>query len=520
MRQARFCALLLALTLAGAPVPLNLPVLATSAEALFEKAQPETAEASAPLDLELEVGVDQELAGQIDAILNHSRHRRAFWGVDVHSLDEDKIIYSHHSEHSFSPASNAKVFTTAAALDRLGSEFRFRTPVFQEGTLSESGVLAGDLALVGKGDPDLAGSLSNNRNRFTYLDRMAQKVRQAGIRVIEGDIIGDDSYFPYAPYGKGWSSRDLGFHYGAAISALSFSDNVVAVVVRPAPEVGKPVRVSVDPPNAFLRITNRMETSEAGAQNTSRFYNPPGTNRVYLSGQLPVSSRGWTRYLTVDDPAAFTAHVFLQRLRRAGITVKGTARSRHYGDPAPADPGRHLALHESAPLVDLLAQINKNSHNLYAELVLRTLGAEMKGLGTDAAGMEAVYDFLEEAGISRETVSLHDGSGLSRHNLITPRAETLLLRHIFSQPYFPVFLETLARAGRDGTLKSRMRGTAAQSRVYAKTGSLQDVTTLGGYVKTRSEKTLAFSILINNHRFSALTARHAADRICALLAQY
>lgn len=515
-----FLFLLLVLTLVGTPIPLNLPALAVWPEIPVEEPDAESVEPEAGLGRDLPIASKDDVARKIEAILGKPRHRSAFWGVDVYSVEDGEIIYAYNSDQNFSPASNVKVFTTAAALDRFGPEFRFKTRLTSEGWIGDDGIFRGDLALIGEGDPNLAGNLTEGRNPYVFLDSMAQKVREAGIRGIEGDVVGDDSYFPYAPYGRGWIPSDLTQYYGAPVSALSFQDNLIRVVMRPGAKVGQPVRVYFDPQNTALKLVNLAKTVGAEQSSSAYCYRPSGTNRVVVSGVLSSSSRGLVRYVTVDDPALYTANLFLHRLKKAGVKVKGTARSRHFGDTVPARPRRELYVHVSPPLIEIISHVNKESRNLDAEILLRTLGAEVKGLGTDAAGLEVLYAFLKEAGIAPSMVDLRDGSGLSRDNLITPRAETLLLQYVAKQPYFPVFLESLSVAGKDGTLRNRMRRTAADLRVYGKTGSLQNVTTLGGYIKTRSHRTLAFSILINNCQFSAFTARRAMDQICTVLAQY
>ncbi|RPI26148.1 MAG: D-alanyl-D-alanine carboxypeptidase/D-alanyl-D-alanine-endopeptidase, partial [Acidobacteria bacterium] len=216
-------------------------------------------------------------------------------------------------------------------------------------------------------------------------------------------------------------------------------------------------------------------------------------------------------------PALYAARLLRERLVKLGIKVRGIARGRHSGDELGRPPAHLVYLHESPPLLDVISYTNKKSQNLYAEILLRTLGAQVKGTGSDQAGLEVVYDFLGEAGVTSANARLHDGSGLSRYNLITPRAETMLLAHISSKPYFPDFLDTLAISGLDGTLRGRMLNGPAFLRIFAKTGSLQNVTTLGGYVRTNSGKMLSFSIMVNNHSYSSDTAKRAIDQICNLL---
>lgn len=458
----------------------------------------------------------RNLVRQIDRILNRRSYKRASWGIHVHWIEAGEPVYSMSSDLPLSPASNVKIFTTAAALDQLGPDFRFDTRLIAEGRLSADGTLEGNLVLQGDGDPNLSGGLEKKTQPFVYLDRIVRAARDAGIRVVDGDVIGDDSYFVHAPFGKGWTKGDVRHRYGAAVSALSFHDNVLSLAVGPGKKIGDRLRVSFFPSYSFLPFTNRGKTVSRDARKTFAWSGPGKGNRIRMWGDMPVSSRRSWQLIPVDDPALYTATIFWERLRKAGIKVRGRARARHQGESTTTQ-GSEIYVHSSLPLKDIITHVNKRSHNLSAEILLRALGAELAGVGSDEVGLEMVYDFLRAAGVDPDTVDLHDGSGLSRDNLITSRAEVSLLNHLAQQPYFPLFMESLAVAGRDGTLKRRMRRSATRGKVYAKTGSLRNVTSLGGYIRTRSQRTLAFSILVNNHSFNA---KRAADRICEALARY
>ena len=462
----------------------------------------------------------QKLVKEIDRILAHRLFRKGFWGVDVQSVEDGNVFYSRNSFKYFIPASNVKLFTTAAALNRLGPDFRFRTRLNYEGQLSERGILKGNLILVGGGDPNLASSQLLQGPGFAHLDRMVRRVREAGVRVIEGHVIGDDSLFPYAPYGRGWNLSDLEHQYAPAVSALSFHDNLMAVVARPGSRTGQPISLISHPPNSLFKFVNLGMTIGVGAPQEAYLSRAVGDYRATVSGDLPINGSGWSRYLTIKDPALYTATIFRDRLRRSGIHVKGIARSRHFGDATPTQGVHEIYVHESAPLIETIFQINKDSHNLYAEILLRTLGAQIKGKGTDGQGLQVIYEFLQEAGVPARLADLHDGSGLSRYNLITPRAQSLLLKHLTKLPYFHFFLSSLPVSAKDGTLRGRMHQTAAARRIHAKTGTLEGAIALGGYVKSQSGPLLAFSILVNDHRFGRGVARGCIDRICNVLAKY
>ncbi len=460
---------------------------------------------------------DPDLTRKIDALLDSKRYRRASWGVDVRYVDGGAVLYSRNPLKYFIPASNMKVFTTTAILDRLGPNFRFETRLGYEGQLQENGVLTGDLVLIGGGDPGLANNLGSG-HIFQHLDNMAREVERAGIRLIQGDVVGDDSFFSYAPHGRGWNKKDLEYHYAPRVSALSFYDNLLNLVARPGRRTGQPIRLSSYPSNSLFQLVNMGTTVADGPQATGYLYRSLGNHKAVIGGQIPVNSPGWTRRITMEDPALYTATLLRDRLRKRGIRVGGSVRSRHIA-PTDGMETKEIYVHESPPLIEVIFRVNKESHNLYAEILLRTLGAVVKGRGSDSGGLEVVYELLREAGVPLRLTDLQDGSGLSEQNLITPRAQSLLLRHVAGKSFFPFFLGSLPVAGRNGTLRGRMRGTPAANRVFAKTGTLSNAITLGGYVQSRSSELLAFSILVNDHRFGHYNARRGIDQICSLLAK-
>ena len=460
---------------------------------------------------------DPDLARKIDALLDSRRYRRASWGVDVRYVDGGSVLYSRNPLKYFIPASNVKVFTTAAVLDRLGPNFRFETRLGYEGQLQENGVLTGDLVLIGGGDPGLANRPGAG-SIFQHLDNMAREVERAGIRLIQGDVVGDDSFFSYAPHGRGWNKKDLEYHYAPRVSALSFHDNLLNLVARPGRRTGQPIRLASYPSNSLFQLVNMGTTVADGPQATGYLFRSLGNHKAVIGGQIPVNSPGWTRRITMEDPALYTATLLRDRLRKRGIRVGGSVRSRHTR-PADGAETQVIYVHESPPLIEVIFRVNRESHNLYAEILLRTLGAVVKGRGSDSGGLEVVYELLREAGVPLRLTDLQDGSGLSEQNLITPRAQSLLLRHVAGKSFFPFFLGSLPVAGRTGTLSGRMGGTPAANRVFAKTGTLSNAITLGGYVQSRSSKLLAFSILVNDHRFGHYNARRGIDQICSLLAR-
>jgi D-alanyl-D-alanine carboxypeptidase/D-alanyl-D-alanine-endopeptidase (penicillin-binding protein 4) len=389
-----------------------------------------------------------------------------------------------------------------AAVEKLGPGFRYRTGVYANGPVGEDGSLAGDLILVGRGDPNLMAPRDEAGQRPAFRE-LADRLQELGIREVCGDVIGDDSYFSPRGGDKGWTARELQTRYGAPVNALSINNNVVWVTARPS-KYKEAVIAGIEPATSHFRIRNRAVTGSRKAKRTIR-------------APLP-STRTFRQHLVLENPAETAAAVFGEELERRGISVRGEVTSLHEGggEAGPRGAWTLLAEHRSAPLVRALEIINKQSQNLHAEMLLRTLGAELRGRGTNEAGLEVVQEFLVEAAIDSDRIRLDDGCGLSRENLLTPRFQTSLLGFLLGRPYFGLFYDTLAVSGTDGTLKNRLSALEVKGSIHAKTGTLRDVTTLSGYITTRSGRNLVFSIFANRVT-STERVKRTIDEICSLL---
>ena len=452
---------------------------------------------------------------RISQYLKRPGIRSTHWGMEIIDTADNQVLVSLNPDKPFTPASVLKVLTTSAALEKLGPDFRFRTGVYTNGRLLEDGTLAGDLYLVGRGDPNLTETPEDPAEKPAIRD-LADKLIALGIRRVEGSVIGDDSYFDSASSGKGWAAQDLKSVYGAPICALSINNNVVWISVWPA-KAKQLVRVGMEPRNSYYRIRNLAVTGTRKARRTATVRLIRGTRTIVVSGVLP-EGQSFNRYVVMQDPAEVAASVLKGELQHDGVVVEGQAGALHSGDMSPA---AHRALvllaeRESAPLIGELEIINKQSQNLHAEMLLRTLGAEFGGEGTEEAGLQVVRSFLVDAGIESRQVSLGDGCGLSRENLVTPRFQTSLLKYISTRPYFGLFLGTLAVSGVDGTLRGRMTAESMRGVIFAKTGTLNGVATLSGYMTTKSGRQLIFSIFANDARTSVTRVRRTIDEICSL----
>jgi serine-type D-Ala-D-Ala carboxypeptidase/endopeptidase (penicillin-binding protein 4) len=485
----------------------------------------------------------KSLAARIDDILTQPDVARGMWGVEVVSLKSGKTLYTRNADKLFTPASNTKLFTTSTALALIGGDYKFHTTLETSGSLDKYGRLTGDLYLVGRGDPNLSGrtlpyNLRTERKLppVKVLEELADQLVQKGVRYIDGDVIGDDSYYAFERYGEGWTQDDLVWEWGAPVSALTINDNVLFVSILPADHAGEKAFLSMTPYADYYRIDNRVMTTPPGTAPRKIYISrEPGSSQITLWGNIPVDDPGAHEALAIEDPASFAAQLFREMLERRGIAVYGRPRPRHTelaklstitvtaiasagggSDHVPSSIVPQplvLADHDSQPLMQDIKVINKVSQNLHAELMLRLLGHEKGTAGTIESGLEVVHGFLAQAGIQNDEYVFYDGSGLSRQNLVTPHAITKLLRYVNEQPWGAQFRDTLPIAGIDGSLADRFHNSPAQGRVQGKTGSLGHVNALSGYAKTDSGEDIAFSIICNNHNLQSKRALDTIDQI-------
>jgi serine-type D-Ala-D-Ala carboxypeptidase/endopeptidase (penicillin-binding protein 4) len=468
--------------------------------------------------LYLQAGSLETIQTKVAQFLKRPGARSADWGIEILDPTTDKVVLSVNPDKPFTPASVLKVTTTSAALERLGPDFKFRTGAYAEGTIQADGVLLGNLILVGRGDPNLTDPYGELLQE-PALQELAEKLQALGIKKVQGDIIGDDSYFDPTSTGRGWTAQELKSIYGAPINALSINNNIFWIHAH-ATKQGKAVSVSIEPATSYFRIKNTAITGSSKSKETLRAGYAPGSKTITVSGILPLKKSS-SHSILLDKPAEVTVTMFKEELKRRGIAVAGKVKVIHNGDlSAEVKSGWHLlAEHESVPLYRTLEIINKHSQNLHAEMLLRTLGAEFKHQGTDEAGLDVVWDYLVQAGVEgmdSKKIQLNDGCGLSRDNLLTPRFQASLLKFLSTRPYFDLFLNTLAVSGTDGTLKNRLASEQVRGTIHAKTGTLNGVSTLSGYMTTKSGHNLVFCIFANNVRASMTTVKKTIDEICSL----
>jgi serine-type D-Ala-D-Ala carboxypeptidase/endopeptidase (penicillin-binding protein 4) len=477
----------------------------------------------------------QTVSEKITAILDQSAtSRHGFWGVSVIDLKSGGARFERLPDRYFVPASVAKLFSTALALERLGPSHRFTTSVTATGNPDSSGRLAGDISLVGRGDPTMSSRTfpyrdgSATGNPLRAIEELADQVVARGVTRIEGDVVGDDTAYPWEPYAEGRAQEDALWDFGAPVSALSVNENRVTLVVTPSRRPGEQARLRVSPPLDYFVIDNRVRTA-AGGQARLEVERLPGSRQLRLWGSLQPGSAPVARLLALDDPAWYAASALLDALTRRGVVVGGKAVARHRfandlndlkkAVPAEAAPGEvELARRESPPLAEILEATAKESLNLYAELALREVARVRRNVGSRKAGIEELAALARQAGIANDECALVDASGLSMLDVVTPRAITTLLAYMHASSNQRTWLEMLPVGGKEGTLRHRFT-EASPGSVRAKTGTMSRVSALAGYAETRSGETLAFAILVNNYTAPASEIRALIDKIVMLLVQ-
>ncbi len=481
-----------------------------------------------------------KLTHDIQEIVGEPDSARGFWGVDAVSIDSGRTLVSLNQDKLFTPASNAKLFTTAAVFGLIGPDYRFKTTVETMGTVDKYGRLDADLVVVGRGDPNLSGRILPYNMRterkvppIQVLEQLADELVQHGLKYVDGDIVADDSYFVWERYGEGWSQDDLAREWGAPVSALTINDNVIFVNIMPADRPGERAFLNITPFPEYYKIDNRVITTPSGSEpRTVSINREPGSNQLTFWGNIPQDDPGFGEALAIEDPADFTARLFRQLLEQRGVTVYGHARTRHtelasmqtFSVTSMASGGGNsmrppnpmplaLASYQSQPISEDLRVINKVSQNLHAELMLRLLGKEKGNSGSIAGGLEVLRGFLVNAGIKPDEFVFFDGSGLSREDLVTPEAVVALLQYCHKQPWGKAFEDTLPVAATDGSLSDRFRNTSAAGVVHAKTGSLSHVYSLSGFATTKSGDHIVFSVMTNNNNMATKKALDTIDAV-------
>lgn len=498
-----------------------------------------------------------ELAARVEALVSEARFGGAVWGVKVVSLDTGATLVERNPSLLLSPASNCKLYVGALALDSLGGDYRIATPLFAGTKPDAAGVVQGDLVVAGRGDPSWRVRKGGAGTFDEIFVPFVEALRTAGVRRIAGGVVADGTWLRTPPHGAGWTVDDMSDYYGAEVSAVALADNCVRLRYAPGSAAGAPAVLEWLEPLAGLTLENRVVTlpavGEAAGERQGgakagkgaapahivRFYTQryPGERLVRTWGELSLGAEPKIEDIPVPRPADWFAAALREALVKAGIAVDGGSRGVRWPEASPLDAAAGVRVGAlaapvkigevvSPPMRELVRDFMKPSQNLQTNLIFAHVGEQARAAGakerrtSEQQAVDALEAFLRKSGLPADEVRFEEGSGLSRNNMATVNATVRLLVHMAGHAEAEAFRDSLPIAGEDGSLRLRMKGTAAQGNVRAKTGSLRWAASLSGYVTSAAGERLAFSLMLN--RYSppeGRSARAELDTITVWLAQ-
>lgn len=462
-----------------------------------------------------------DVQAKIRQVLFRPELKRGSVGVKIVSLDTGKVIFEQDAEKYFMPASNMKSFTVAAAMEKLTPNFRFVTSVYANSLPDASGTIKGDLTVFGRGDISISTAFYEG-DYFRGIDALADRIAQAGVKRVEGNLIGDETFFSGSPIPTGWEWDDLQWYYGAEVSALPINDNAVDLIIKPtAPNA--PCSVQIQPTSSIYKIVNRCTTG--GSRRDIRVVKKIAQNVLEVYGSMPSNDNGYSGQIAISHPSELFVELLRQRLLQKGITVTGRNVVKSEKPAfAPTVMPVEIAKFESVPFSVVAAKTMKPSQNLYTETILWTLGeqsGDKNNLSLSSAdkGIAVVRSFMRQIGVADDGIIQYDGSGLSRHNLITPSAAVRLYEYMAKSPNAIAWQNSLTIGGIDGTLRNRFKGTKAEGNMRGKTGTIDQVSALSGYVTTASGERIVLSVVVNGVSTTSIRTS-AIDAIVVALANF
>jgi serine-type D-Ala-D-Ala carboxypeptidase/endopeptidase (penicillin-binding protein 4) len=451
-------------------------------------------------------GVPDDFAADIKQMLNDHKLSGSITGIMVVDTKDGSVIYEHDQDTRLIPASNRKLFTSAAALEILGDNYTIPTIISADAKPDANGLISGNIYIIGNGDAILS---------LDDLSTFAADLKEAGVKEVSGDLIGDATLFTDGPYPEGWGVDYLSDDYAAQIAALEVNEGVINVAVTPGTAVGQPASVVLTPPATYVPVVNTCTTLAVDGTTNCLVQRPYNKNEVDITGTVKLGDTVPPIDITVDNPSLYCINILSQDLSAAGIKVDGTLRLAK----APSTAVQ-LAEHDSVPMSQYIKIMNKPSDNLQAESLLRILGA-VKGVDGSFAGGSAVENgFFATCGITPDECIFADGSGVTRLDQVSAHAIIKLLTAMATKPDFQTYYDSLPIAGVDGTLKNRMIGTVAQGNVHGKTGTVRFCHALSGYLTDKAGHLLAFSIINNNFACPVSEVNRIQDTIAEKLVTY
>ncbi len=492
-----------------------------------------------PLPTPKPIQTVSDLQNNIRNIVSRPAVQRGNIGIKIVSLDTNKVIFENNAEKYFVPASNMKSYTVATAIEKLTPDFKFVTSVYSTAKPDANGVIKGDVSIYGRGDVSMSMAFTqqnalpnqvfSNADYLKVLEPLANKIVASGVKRIEGNLIGDDSYFTGNAIPFSWEWDDLQWFSGAEVSALPVLDNAIDLFVKPT-AIGSPCSFQIFPANSQFQVKNTCTNNASGNKREIKIEKKLDQNILEISGTMPTDDKGFRGYITVSRPAGLFIDLLRQLLQQKGVTVTGQNKIIGAKDKtmltavSSMTTQIELARLESSTLSLIAAKTMKPSQNMFTETILRTLGEQIGDktdpkLTSDERGIKVISTFLQSIGIAADAVIQHDGSGLSRHNLITPASNIQLYTYMWRSRYMQVWRDSLPIGAVDGTIKSRFTNTSAANNVRAKTGTLDQVSSLTGYVTTASGEKLVFSIIVNGVNEGRLRT-NTIDEIVVALANF
>ncbi len=460
----------------------------------------------------------QQVAYEVDTLLNNAGTEMGWWGAKIQYANTGEVIYERNPGKLFMPASNMKLYTTAAALCLLGPQYRYETDFMTQGIIDEKGVLHGDLIIKGSGDPSWSWRFFDG-NYDSIMVIFVDSLKAKGITSIQGDIIGDDNVFDDQDLGYGWSWDDESYYYAAQLSGLSYNENYIDFDIIPDTlNLGSPVTLVPKPMTDYLNVRNELITVSSDTATDWGYGRERTTNNGWFDGSYRLEKGETEETITIHNPTLFTVHVLKERLSEAGIVVNGQLLdvddlkdSLNYAETST------LFRYTSHPLSDIISKVNRPSQNFIAESLQKTLGAEFGKEGSSYEGRKIEMMLFDSLGMDVKHLKLRDGSGLARHNLVSPNTSASLLQIMWDHPLRSYYIESLPLAGVTGTTRRLTKGSSAEGNVRAKTGTIGWVRALSGYTWTQSGEPLIFTLMVNHYTIPTREVNKRLEQIVAIL---